>query len=101
LWLKNQGFEGIFVYTIKVGGYIIPELSLMMLDSGSDMIRCRFVCDWFKMDSYVRSNEDLLSEIEKNKPDIVFIDLDIYARIDGVETSRRIRNQFDIPVMYV
>ena len=39
--------------------------------------------------------------IEKNTPDVVVMDLDLYAKIDGIETSRRIRSQFDIPVMYL
>jgi chemotaxis response regulator CheB len=43
----------------------------------------------------------LILEIEKTHPDVVVMDLDLYAKIDGIETSKRIRCQFDIPVMYV
>ncbi len=43
----------------------------------------------------------MLSEIEKNNPDVVVLDLDLYAKMDGIETSRKIRSQFDVPVMYV
>jgi DNA-binding response OmpR family regulator len=46
------------------------------------------------------SKESLLVEIERNKPDVVVMDLDLYAKIDGIETSRKIRSQFDVPVMY-
>jgi len=28
------------------------------------------------------------------------MDLDLYEKIDGIETSRIIRNQFNVPVMY-
>jgi DNA-binding response OmpR family regulator len=41
------------------------------------------------------------SEIEKTHPDIVIMDLDLYAKIDGIETSRKIRSKFDVPVWYV
>jgi CheY-like chemotaxis protein len=76
--------------------------SLMMLDMEFDQaIRCRHISEWFKMDSYVPSIEGLLAEIERNKPDVVVMDLDLYAMMDGIETSRKIRSQFDIPVMYV
>jgi len=34
-------------------------------------------------------------------PDVVVISLDLYAKIDGIETSRMIRSRFDVPVMYV
>jgi DNA-binding response OmpR family regulator len=53
------------------------------------------------MNSYVYTKEKLFSEIEKNKPDVVVMDLDLYAKIDGIEISRRIRNRFDVPVVYV
>ena len=47
------------------------------------------------------SKEKLLLEIEKVKPDVVLMDLGLYEKIDGIETSRVIRSQFDVPVMYV
>jgi chemotaxis response regulator CheB len=43
----------------------------------------------------------IFSEIEKTHPDVVVMDLDLYEKIDGIETSRRIRSQFGVPVMYV
>ncbi len=32
--------------------------------------------------------------------DVVIPDLDLYAKIDGIETSLIIRTRFDIPVWY-
>jgi len=29
------------------------------------------------------------------------MDPDLYEKMDGIETSRRIRNRFDVPVVYV
>jgi len=52
-----------------------------------------------KIDSYV-PEERLLSEIEKINPDVIVINLDLYARIDGIETTEKIRDQFDIPIWY-
>ena len=76
--------------------------SVMKLEMGTDQtIRCRFVSKWFKIDSYVYTKEGMFSEIEKNKPDVVLMDLDLYEKMDGIETSRRIRNRFDVPVVYV
>ena len=34
-------------------------------------------------------------------PDVVVMDLGLYEKIDGIETSRVIRSRFDVPVMYV
>jgi DNA-binding response OmpR family regulator len=76
--------------------------NLLVLDEGpNENIRCRFICDWCKVESNVYSNSRLFSEIEKTHPDIVVMDLDLYAKIDGIETSRKVRSQFDVPVMYV
>ena len=76
--------------------------SLMMLEMGFDQeIRCRFISEWYKIDFYVPSKEKLMPEIEKNKPDVVLMDLDLYEKMDGIETSRKIRNRFEVPVVYV
>ena len=79
----------------------MPAQSLMMLEIGFDQtIRCRHISEWCKVDSYVYSKEGILSEIDKNKPDIIVMNLDLYERMDGIETSRKIRSRFDVPVMY-
>ncbi len=73
----------------------------MMIDTGADQgIRCRFISKWYKVDTFVSGKEGLLSEIEKNKPDVILMDLNLYAKIDGIETTQKIRSQFDIPVLY-
>ena len=80
----------------------MPGLKAMFIDEGTNgNIRCRFICDWCKVESNVHSNARLFSEIENTAPDVVVMDLDLYAKIDGIETSRKIRCQFDIPVWYV
>ena len=76
--------------------------SLMMLEMGFDQgIRWRYISEWYKIDFYVPSKEKLFSEIEKNKPDVVVMDLDLYERMDGIETSRKIRDRFNVPVVFV
>jgi len=70
----------------------MAELTMMLFEKGPEnSIRCRAINGWFKMDSYVSSKEKLLLEIEKVKPDVVVMDLDLYEKIDGIETSRMIR----------
>ena len=80
----------------------MPGLRAMFLDEGPNgKVRCRFICDYCKVECNVHSNARLFSEIEKTHPDVVVMDLNLYAKIDGIETSRKIRSQFDVPVMYV
>jgi len=45
--------------------------------------------------------QNSFSEIERTHPDVAVMNLDLYAKIDGIETLRRIRSHFDVPVMYV
>jgi len=80
----------------------MAELTMMVCEIGPEKnIRCRAINGWFKMDSYVSSPEKLLLEIGKVKPDVVMMDLYLYAKIDGIKTSQMIRSRFDVPVMYV
>ena len=76
-------------------------LKIMMFDKGADhKIRYRFISKWFKIDSHISAKEQIISEIERNCPDIVLLDPDLYTKIDVIETAKKIRSQFDIPVTY-
>ncbi len=80
----------------------MAKLTMMLFEKGPESnIRCRAINGWFKRDSYVSSKEKLLLEIERVEPNIVVLDLGLYEKIDGIETSRVIRSKFDVPVMYV
>jgi len=74
---------------------------ILFEEAPENNIRCRVINEWFKMDSYVSTHGKLLLEIGKIKPDVVMMNLDLYAKIDGIETSKKIRSEFDVPVMYV
>ncbi|MBW2493034.1 MAG: hypothetical protein JRE65_18030 [Deltaproteobacteria bacterium] len=80
----------------------MPELKAMLLDEGTNgNIRCRYISDCYRIESCVYSIARLFLEIEKTLPDVVVMDLDLYAKIDGIETSKRKRRQFDVPVIYM
>lgn len=77
---------------------------IMVFKRGADSemsIRCLFINDWYKIDSQLETKEMLLSEIRKNKPGTVFIDIDLFCWIDGIETVRIIRHEYNIPVEYI
>ena len=57
----------------------MPGLSMIMLDIGNgSKIRCRFISECFKIESFLPDRGCLLSEIEKNDPNVVLIDMDVY-----------------------
>ena len=75
--------------------------SIMMFEEGFTRgIRCRFISKSVKVDSYVSGKDSLLTAIERNMPDLIVFDLNLYAKIDGVKISKEIRDLFKIPVMY-
>jgi hypothetical protein len=77
-------------------------LTMILFEKGPENnIRCLVINGWFKMESFIYTKEKLLSEIERNRPDVVVLNLDLYAKIDGIETSRMIRLRFYVSVMYV
>jgi CheY-like chemotaxis protein len=48
------------------------------------------------------SGEDLLDYLEHSvRPDLILMDIGLDGMIDGIETARRVRNQYDIPVIFV
>jgi hypothetical protein len=85
------------IYRCKLyrwGDTIMAARSLMVLEMGFDHeIRCRHISEWCKVEFYVPSKEKLMSEIEKNKPDVVVLDLDLYNRIGGIDTLNMIRDR--------
>jgi two-component system, cell cycle sensor histidine kinase and response regulator CckA len=48
------------------------------------------------------SGEDLLDYLEGAElPDLILMDIGLNGEIDGIETARRVREQHDIPVIFV
>ena len=77
------------------------RIKLMTLSEGADKeIKCGLASRYFKRICRIPSKEDIVPEIEKLKPDVVVIDLDLYDRIGGIETMHMISDRFDIPVWY-
>jgi two-component system, sensor histidine kinase and response regulator len=51
--------------------------------------------------SIVSTAEDALQSIAIKRPDIVLMDIKLKGKIDGIETGKRIKEQFNIPVIYL
>lgn len=49
----------------------------------------------------VSSGTDALARAEKNRPDLVLMDIRIKGEIDGTEAARQLRERFDIAVVYL
>ncbi len=55
----------------------------------------------YEISSLATSGSQALQAIERDKPDVVLMDVDIEGEIDGIETASRIPNAYNIPVIYL
>ncbi len=81
----------------------MAESKVMLFEADEKMgMRCRFISEWCKIVSYMyATREGLLLEIKKHNPDVVFINRNLYARVDGIKTSQILRSKYNIPVRYI
>jgi len=47
------------------------------------------------------SGAEAMELVVNTKPDLVLMDINIQGEVDGIETAKRIKKQFSIPVVYV
>ncbi len=55
----------------------------------------------YAVPSVVSSGEDAIKEVEKNKPDLVLMDIMLKGEMDGIQTAGQINSRFNIPVVYL
>lgn len=49
----------------------------------------------------VPTGEEALMLLKEKKPDLVFMDIMLGGDLDGIETAQRVKENFDIPVVYL
>jgi CheY-like chemotaxis protein len=49
----------------------------------------------------INSGEKALEHLAKNCPDLILMDIHLRGELDGVETAKRIREQYQIPIIYI
>ncbi len=47
------------------------------------------------------SGEEILKEIDKVTPDLILMDIILKGDLDGIETARKIRDHYKIPIVYL
>ncbi|MDP2796133.1 MAG: response regulator [Methanoregula sp.] len=47
------------------------------------------------------SGAEAIEPVANLKPDVVLMDINIKGDIDGIETTKRIKERFNLPVIYV
>jgi len=55
----------------------------------------------YSITSTVSTGKEALKKMAENKPDLVFLDMDLKSKQDGIETVRQTRDRYHIPIIYV
>ena len=64
-------------------------------------VRMRLEFMGYAVPAIVSTGEEAIRAAEAHRPDLVLMDIVLYGAMDGIETSEAIRDQFDIPVVYL
>lgn len=51
--------------------------------------------------SIVQYGEDVIKCVEKNKPDLILMDIILKGKIDGIDAAKQVQADFDLPVIYL
>ncbi len=57
--------------------------------------------DGYEVVGTVTTGEEALQQVIDKRPDVVLLDITLQGKMDGIETARRIKAEYDIPIIYV
>lgn len=55
----------------------------------------------YEVTGIIPRGEEALVHIEKNKPDILLLDINLKGKINGIETAHLMQRSYDIPIIYL
>jgi CheY-like chemotaxis protein len=55
----------------------------------------------YTVTSMVTSGEEAIQKAEKDKPDLVLMDIMLKGKMDGIEAASQIRSCYNIPIIYL
>lgn len=55
----------------------------------------------YAIQAVVTSNKKAFEEIDKSRPDIIIMDIDIKGKIKGIESAELIKNRYELPIVFI
>lgn len=83
---------------------LISALKFLIVENNlpeAEQIERRLLSQGYGVTGIVASGEAALASIEKEKPDIVIMDIGLDGDWDGVQTARRIYQSWKVPIIYL
>jgi len=80
-----------------------PAKIFIVEDEGiiADNIASRLLQSGYRVAGIADSSEEALAQVPATNPDLVLMDIRIKGALDGIETTKKLREQFDVPVVYL
>jgi response regulator of citrate/malate metabolism len=55
----------------------------------------------YQLIGFSSDGDDALKKIDKEKPDVILMDIHLEGNLDGIQTTKIIQQKYDIPVIFV
>lgn len=55
----------------------------------------------YSVQNIVTTGEDVLSELEKNRPDLILLDTVLNGALSGTDTALKLREKYDVPIVFL
>lgn len=81
---------------IKAQILIVEDDRVVAEDVQRSLEHLGFSAPWI-----VVSGEEAIDKVKENGPDLVLMDIVLKGKMDGIEAGNKIRNQFNIPVVFL
>ena len=80
----------------KVRVLVVEDESIVGIDLKQTLIKLNY-----QVLDVVRTGEDAIKKAIENKPDVILMDIMLGGRITGIEAVQRIKEDIDVPVIYL
>ena len=64
-------------------------------------LRDRLINHGYTVPNTISSGEEAIQQISRIKPNIIIMDIRLSGKIDGIDTAKIIKEQYDIPIIYL
>jgi len=89
IWIDSQMLNNINLLIAEDENIVAKDITRTLRKLGYSVLDC------------VKSGEEVLKKAEEIKPDLVLMDIMLQGKINGIEAAEEIKNNFDIPVVFL
>ncbi|MEO9801922.1 MAG: response regulator [Reichenbachiella sp.] len=82
------------------------SIQVIVLEDGAfqaELLQSKLKSGGYEIMGLFSSGEDLLDDLKKFEtlPDVAILDIDVKGKVDGIETARRLHDEYSIPIIFL